>query len=365
MPDAKPASPASDPTRLINARLLRASKTYAQERRWLSWFHLWSTLAIFATLIAVACMQSLPLLARGCASIVAGMTLIRVFILYHDFQHGTILKGSWVAKVVMTTYGLVALNPPSIWTRSHNHHHKNNAKIFGASIGSYPVMTVSAWGRASRGQRIGYIISRHPLTIFAGYLTIFLYGMCLRSLMASPREHLDSGVSLVVHGGLIALALSHGVDTLLLGMMVPCWIAAAAGAYLFYAQHNYPGAKLHDRAAWDYVAAATESSSHLQMSRLMNWFTGNIGYHHLHHLNARIPFYRLPEAMAGLPEMQSPGTTTLSVGDIVRCFSLKLWDARQGRWSGFVPVGASESPAASLGVPPDAEPHAASRPPLD
>lgn len=335
MPKATSTTLAPDPTRLLNARLLRNTKTYAREHRGWSWFYLWSTLAIFATLIALASTSSLPLFARAAASLLAGLTLVRVFILYHDFQHGTILHGSRLAKVIMTAYGLAALNPPSIWKRSHNHHHKNTAKIFGASIGSYPVMTVTAWERATRGQRLGYAISRHPLTMAAGYFTIFIYGMCIRSLIASPREHLDSAVSMVVHAGLIALALWHGWDTLLLGMMIPCWIASAAGAYLFYVQHNYPAAKLHDRAEWDYVAAATLSSSHLRLGRLMNWFTGNIGYHHVHHLNSRIPFYRLPEAMAGLPEMQNPGTTSLSLADIVRCFRLKLWDAQERRWTGF------------------------------
>jgi omega-6 fatty acid desaturase (delta-12 desaturase) len=101
----------------------------------------------------------------------------------------------------------------------------------------------------------------------------------------------------------------------------------ALGSYLFYAQHNFPSARLDEGSAWDYATAALAGSSNIPMGPLMRWFTGNIAYHHVHHLNARIPFYRLPEAMAGLEELQSPGVTTLSPKGIYHCLRLKLWDA--------------------------------------
>jgi omega-6 fatty acid desaturase (delta-12 desaturase) len=105
----------------------------------------------------------------------------------------------------------------------------------------------------------------------------------------------------------------------------------AFGAYLFYAQHNFPAVELRDEAEWSYVHAALHSSSFIRMGRLMRWFTGNIGYHHVHHLNARIPFYRLPEAMAGIAELQSPRDTSLALRDVAACLRLKLWDRDQNR----------------------------------
>ena len=109
------------------------------------------------------------------------------------------------------------------------------------------------------------------------------------------------------------------------------WLAAMAGAYLFYAQHNYPDARIASRQDWTFTGAAIESSSYMVMGPVMNWFTANIGYHHVHHLNAAIPFYRLPEAMASIPELQHPGATSLHVKDIVACFRLKLWSPDEGR----------------------------------
>lgn len=317
-------------------RLLRATKRYASENRAVSWWHLVSTLTLFILLIAGACAPFLPWVVRIASSVLSGLVLVRLFIIYHDYQHGTILKKSKLANVIMTFYGLLTLNPPSIWNRSHNHHHKNNAKIYGADIGSYPVMTVDAYAAASPRERLLYRIARHPLTIAAGYLTIFLYGMCIRSLFVNPKLHMDSAFSIVTHiAALFAALFLGGADALILAVIVPSIIAAAMGAYLFYAQHNYPAVELRERSEWDYTQAALKSSSYMQGGPIMHWVTGNIGYHHVHHLNFHIPFYRLPEAMAGIPELQHPGTTSLRPKDIAACLRLKLWDTRQHRLVGF------------------------------
>lgn len=109
--------------------------------------------------------------------------------------------------------------------------------------------------------------------------------------------------------------------------LIPTWIAMLSGAYLFYIQHNFPEAKIADQQDWAYVDAALSASSYLETGMVMRWFTGNIGYHHVHHLNAKIPFYRLPEAMKGLVGLQNPGRTSLSIRDISGCLRLKLWDS--------------------------------------
>ena len=103
------------------------------------------------------------------------------------------------------------------------------------------------------------------------------------------------------------------------------------GAYLFYAQHNFPNVKFKNNVEWSYAHAALESSSYMAMNPFLNWVTANIGYHHVHHLNARIPFYRLPEAMASIPELQQANVTTLKPSEIIRCLRLKLWDPEQNR----------------------------------
>lgn len=311
-------------------QLLLASKEYAVELRWKSWWHLWSTLAAYVALVCCAA-ADLPWIVRLAASLCAGLLHVRLFIIYHDFQHGAILERSPLASVMLWLYGLYTLSPPSIWNRSHDHHHKHNAKIFGADIGSYPVMTTEAYAEATPWQRRWYAISRHPLTMASGYATVFLYGMCLRPLFLDVRRHVDGALAILLHLGVIALLARRGLEAPLLAVVLPIWISSSLGAYLFYAQHNYPAVKLRNRATWSYVDAALNSSSYIRMSPLMHWFTGNIGYHHVHHLNARIPFYRLPEAMAGIAELQTPGTTSLRPRDVLQCLRLKLWDERRDR----------------------------------
>jgi omega-6 fatty acid desaturase (delta-12 desaturase) len=236
----------------------------------------------------------------------------------------------------MYLFGVVSLNPPSVWKHSHNHHHQNNAQVPGSHIGTFPVMTTEEFARASWWKRLGYFVARHPLTILLGYFTVFFWNFSFRSFLECPRSNYDAGLSLAIHSGLITLlALTAPVSVLLLTFLVPMTVASGLGTYLFYAQHNFPEVQFQDPADWDYAFAALKSSSYMRMNPVMHWFTGNIGYHHVHHLNAHIPFYRLPEAMAALEALQSPGTTSLSPRDVYRCLRLKLWDPRKKRMVTF------------------------------
>lgn len=305
--------------------LLIASKQYAHENRWLSWWHLWSTLAVAVTLLTIACLP-LPWYVCIPSSLLASLVLIRVFILYHDYMHGAILSGSIVAGGILKLYGTLVLSPPHIWKHSHDDHHKNNARHYGPTLGTFPVMTTADYANASRLERLSYSLSRHPLTFLFGYVTVFFWEMCLHAFIINPRKNLDGAVAIVLH---IALAITLGcisLQALVLGMLLPMAVITGLGSYLFYAQHNFPGVIRNEGDEWDHVHAALHSSSFMQMGAVMNWFTGNIGYHHVHHLNAKIPFYRLPEAMAGLEELQSPVVTTLHPSDVMQCMRLKLWD---------------------------------------
>ncbi len=309
-------------------KLLLNSRKFAKERRLTSWWCLISSLTVFVLFQAII-VSAQPMLLRLAASVLAGMTIIRLFVIYHDYEHGTILKRSRAAWLLMKTWGVLTLNAPSIWRRSHDHHHKHNAKMHGASIGSFPVMTVDQYRSATPGGRRRYRASRHPLTLAFGYLTVFLYGMSIRSLLTNPRQHADSALAIAVHAVLIVLLAWAGIDFLILCLLLPMGLATMLGAYLFYAQHNFPDAHIQPDKKWDFATAAIRSSSYMKMGRIMAWFTGNIGYHHVHHLNHHIPFYRLPEALLEMPELDAAGVTSLWPGDVMRCLRLKLWDTRQ------------------------------------
>ncbi|MDB4786455.1 MAG: fatty acid desaturase [Planctomycetaceae bacterium] len=319
-------------------KLLDAMRPFAEEYYIKSWWCLVSTLVILgAVLVLAAVLPWWPL--RLAASIAGGLVLVRTFIIYHDYMHGSLLKGSRLARGVLYTIGLLMLSPPRHWRFAHNFHHAHVGKVIFpkedefpiliSDIGSFPLMSTEKWRQASTWQRLRYRISRHPLTILCAYVTIFLIVSCIKPLVKKPRKYWDGAFSLLAHGGVILLLwLFAGFDVAMFSFVIPFAIASAVGAYFFYAQHAYEGLHILPTEEWTYSQGALESSSYMKLGPIMNWFTGNIGYHHIHHLNPHIPFYRVPEAMAAIPELQHPTTTSLRPGDILSCFRANLWDSR-------------------------------------
>lgn len=325
--------------------LVAKTRPFASEDLKRSWLHVLSTFALLAAAIAVAAAAK-PWPVRLAASVVEGLLIVRAFILAHDFQHGALLRKSPLGKVIFSIYGVLVLTPPRVWRQTHNYHHAHTAKIVGAQIGSYPVMTVEMWRRADKKKRLAYAIARHPLTIVFGYFTIFLAGMCVSSFLRDPKENWDSAVAVVVHAALVAgLWILFGPAMAALVLVLPLMIACAMGSYLFYAQHNYPTAFMQPRQTWSFARAAMESSSYMKMGPIMSFFTGEIALHHVHHLNAVIPFYRLREAMAAIPELQIEPGTSLAPSDVIACLKLKLWDPAAGKMVGYPAEAPSAAPS--------------------
>lgn len=324
--------------------LILATKPFASEIRSRSWFHLFTTLG--SLLLALTGTLFIPSLILQLAfSVLSGLLIVRMFVIYHDHQHHTILQHSKLANAIMTIFGLYILAPTSIWKRSHDYHHKHNSKLFTADIGSYPIATRQKFEQMSGKERRAYLFTRHPLTIFSGYITMFFIGMCLQSFLSSPRKHIDSLVAMLLHvAGSVAICYFFGWQAWLLFVVIPFTVACGIGAYLFYAQHNFPGVVFKEGKDWCYHDAALLSSSFLVLSPVWNWFTANIGYHHIHHLNARIPFYRLPEAMEAIPELQEAKTTSFKISDIIACCRLKVWEPELQRMISLREVAALRSP---------------------
>ena len=330
---------------LTGKELILATKPFAKEIRWKSWYHTITSFllliaSIFGTMKFVPEKFNMPdipaLILRISSSIFAAMMLSRVFIIFHDYQHHTILRKSFVANILFTIFGIYMITPPNIWKRSHDHHHNHNAKLFSTSIGSFPIMTKQKFMEASKNERMVYLAIRNPINMFFAYFTTFMFGMCISSFMSSPRRHWDSLVVLVLHFSIAIFLFVHfGWLTWFLTFFLPFFLSHMMGSYLFYAQHNFPGVTFRKNVEWSYTNAALESSSYMELNPFMRWVTANIGYHHIHHLNSKIPFYRLPEAMKAIPELQKAKVTTLRISDIIACLRLKVWDSDQNRMIGF------------------------------
>ncbi len=311
--------------------LLKATLPFAIESVQRSW---WLVASTFAMLIgamtgaAIAPVWPLQLV----FSILTALLMVRAFITYHDYMHKAILTRSKLARWLFRLYSALALTPPRSWARSHNYHHGHVGQVSSSSVGAFPIMTTQMWRDASLTTRAGYRVERHPLTVLTGYVTVFLFSVTLLPFLRNPARHWDSLLVLLGHGSLIAaLWIFGGFDVVFFALLLPVAIASAFGSYLFFAQHSFEHMHIMSPADWTYNRAALESSSYMQLNKAMQWFTGNIGFHHVHHLNVRIPFYRLPEAMAAIPELQSPVKTSLRPRDIIECFRCCLWDEDQQR----------------------------------
>jgi omega-6 fatty acid desaturase (delta-12 desaturase) len=320
---------------LQGKQLILATKPFAKEDRSKSWRYTLSTLLILiASQVCILFVPFWPV--QLLFSIFSGLVIVRLFVIYHDHQHHAILQKSTAADIIFTIFGFYVLAPTSIWKRSHDYHHANNSKLFSASIGSYPIYSKQKFQKCGRLEKIHYLFIRHPLTILNGYIFAFMYGMCIKSIINSFGKHVDSLFALIFHFAYqFAVVYFLGWHTWLFFCMIPHFISGGMGAYLFYAQHNFPGVTFKGNAEWTYEGAALESSSYMDLNPFMHWVTANIGYHHIHHMNARIPFYRLPEVMKQMPEMQQAKKTTLKPKDIAACFRLKVWDHENQKMVGI------------------------------
>jgi omega-6 fatty acid desaturase (delta-12 desaturase) len=154
--------------------------------------------------------------------------------------------------------------------------------------------------------------------------------MCIYPFFSDPKDHKDSGIAIIIHFLVYAaVGFIFGLSGMFYLILLPFFIACGVGSYLFYAQHNFPTVMFKENSGWTYEGAALESSSFCKMNPIMHYFTGNIGYHHIHHLNSKIPFYRLPEVYSKMPELQQPKTTSLNPMEVFRCLKLKIWDSDQ------------------------------------
>ncbi|HEY4012946.1 MAG TPA: fatty acid desaturase [Polyangiaceae bacterium] len=313
------------------AELLGRLKPFAEEDRARTWRATLSTLGLVvaAGFVAGAARHGCV---RATASILEGLLLVRGFSIFHDAMHGAVFRGSSVGRSLWSAFGLLVLTPSRAWRDSHNYHHAKNGQIVGSQIGAYPVMTVAMWTRATRSQKMRYRLARHPLGIAFGYLTTFAHGMCIAPFLRDPKVHFAGPVALALHGVLLAGTWRLGGPSLCASIVVvPMGLATALGSYLFYAQHNFPSVRIRPRERWTYASAAVEYASYLEAGPVFAWLTGNIGVHHVHHLNPLVPFYRLYEAMRGVPELRTPPNNSLHPAHVLACFRGNLWSPEDGR----------------------------------
>lgn len=315
---------------MTDQELLNITKKYSKEIPLLSWWALLSTLALILNAIFLIA-HTTNYLALAILSVILGLFLVRLFTIYHDFNHHSILTKSTAAKIFMYIFGLVCLCPESLWSFYHDYHHKNNSKFSQIVFGSFPIITCEQFATLNGFEKKKYLMARHPVTIIFSYLTIFLISFCIRPFIKNPLKHWAGALSVLLHFSFIIIISLFSSKMLLFAFVIPIFIMCFTAGYFFYVQHNFPGIKLYGEKQWNYINASLFSSSYIKMNTVWQWISANIGYHHIHHLNSKIPFYNLPKVMNENREFNNVISTTLKVKDIIECLKLKLWDCQNER----------------------------------
>lgn len=269
------------------------------------------------------------------APLAAGF-LVRIFIIQHDCGHQSFFRSRVANDCLGYLCSLLTLTPYELWKRQHAGHHGtwNDLERRQTGVDIYSTcLTVAEYHGLSRRQRVLFAITRHPLVanvLLPPLIFLGLYRIPFDAPAAWRRERLAvylTDVMLVaVYGGLVVLLGAGTVAAVQLPIMV---LAAIVGVWLFSVQHRGENARWEHHKDWDAVSASLDSTNFLCLPGVLNWFTGNIGYHHVHHLNPRIPNYRLRECHAAIPALRN--VPTLSLGDGLRAVRYVLWDERQNR----------------------------------
>lgn len=312
-------------------KLIAETRPFQKESRLRSIWEIASTFVVYGACIAAIVM--VPWWSAKIAiTLFVGAVQFRFFSLYHDHVHGSLLSRSPATRRLMSVIGVLILAPRSVWHETHKFHHSTNGHIKWTSIGSFPIMTTTEYAEASPMEKLKYRAVRHPLSILCGYITIGIKGMCFDAFRRAPKRHWVGPLALAIHFSVFAvLVQTVGLSLALLVWIAPAFVNHALASYLFYAQHNFPETRFFEQGAWDYSSAAVHGSSYLKMGWLMQWLTAHIGYHHIHHLNPRIPSYRLAEAMDAIEGLQSPNVTSFHPRDMLACLRLNTWNPETGR----------------------------------
>jgi acyl-lipid omega-6 desaturase (Delta-12 desaturase) len=261
--------------------------------------------------------------------------LVRTFIIFHDCSHGSFLRSKHANAWLGAGLGLLVFAPFARWKHDHAVHHATSGDLDRRGVGDVLTLTVGEYRQRSARGRMSYRLLRNPLVMFGlGPIAAMMIGPRIVSRGARPRLRrsvIRTDVALLcLIGGLCWLI---GWQSYLLVCVVPALLAGSVGIWLFYVQHQFEDAYWESGESWSYTAAALRGSSYLRLPGPLRFCTGNIGYHHVHHLDARIPSYNLPRAHEQLDVFDQ--VPVLSIMDAVRSVRLKLWDESNGRLISF------------------------------
>ncbi len=268
-------------------------------------------------------------------AVLAGALLVRVFIIFHDCGHGSFFKSPTANTIVGVLSGILTFTPYYHWRWEHAIHHASAGDLDQRGTGDVWTMTVQEYLEASRWKKFAYRLARNPFILFViAPLFLFVLRQRIPSMKSSARErHSVYAMDVAILAMAVALSLIFGFVPYLIIQLIILMVAGGAGVWMFYVQHQFEDVYWERGENWSFTAAALEGSSFYKLPRILQWFSGNIGFHHIHHLSPRIPNYNLEKCHRADPLFQQVRPITLVSS--LKSISFRLWDEKSRKLVGY------------------------------
>ncbi len=289
---------------------------------------LWTAMAVLMTVSAWLVLALI---------VPASFMLVRLFMVQHDCGHGAMFTSRAANDWVGRALGLLTLTPYDYWRRAHGIHHASSGHLDKRGVGDITTLTVKEYRALPARKRLAYRLYRHPLVMFVvgpAWLFLVQHRLPVGAMHAGAMPWTSTmltnlGIAVLVAG----LVWAVGPMTVLAVHLPVVLIASTIGVWMFYVQHQFEETAWDHEGEWSHQHAALHGSSYYDLPRPLMWLTGNIGIHHLHHLNSRIPYYRLQAALDAHRDLGADSRLTFR--DSLKCVRLSLWDEEKRRLVSF------------------------------
>jgi omega-6 fatty acid desaturase (delta-12 desaturase) len=313
-------------------------KKYREPNSLRSSFELGVSVVPFIALWVLACwIANYSYIAALGISAVNGCFLLRLFCIQHDCGHGSFFGNRTLSDWTGRTLGILTLTPYDVWRRTHSIHHSHAGDLDQRGIGDVMTLTVEEYHQRSRFGQLLYRAYRHPVVMF-GIGPTYLFFLTNRIPWSGLKQTKDwisaMGTNLAIAVLLTIIVKLGGWQALFLVFLPTTLIAATTGVWLFYVQHQFETTHWVENQDWQVHEAALHGSSHYDLPPILQWFSANIGIHHVHHLYSRIPFYRLTEVLRDHEELAN-SSSRMNIRQSFKCAGLNLWDSTNKRLVSF------------------------------
>jgi len=336
LPNPDPDSPQRSRKRHAE-RVARTLSNHAKPVAWRSWTQLSTALLLFAACWALSYWAlNVSVWLFVVPAIITGGIMLKIFMIQHDCGHGSFFRPLWLNHSVGRLVSLVTMVPYDFWRADHAVHHATNGNLDRRGTGDIDTLTVDEYQKLSFWKRLPYRLYRNPAVLLTiGPLYFQWFKMRLPTSREQWQQHALSFMltNLALFTVLAGLCILLGVTEVIIVHGTVTFVAACVGIWFFYVQHQFERTSWARGEDWNFHEAALWGSSYYDLPAPLPWFSGNIGIHHTHHLNSRIPNYRLPESLRSVPELAR--INRFSIRDSFRTLRLSLWDPADSRLISF------------------------------